>query len=324
MAVRDLLEPEIFTFDGRDFANWLKAGIPVYTGAKAPMADQRVPDAFPYARGFIGRNEAGLADDLKNIYDQLPSVTQVAMESGIALLWAETEFKDATQYDIARTLLQLGCRLQVKAFVDVLPDALTLLAIAHERADSETARRQVLQIRRLAFQAAVELASGSSRSIRCLELFMEDASMDEPLLVQGQALKCLGYLSLKFPHRFVYWAGILGQAVVADYKAEGGRPSELRATLEREFGKSAVQLAIELVRERGVDRIETEDGALSLKSMRGLYDLVSILHAGRDGAPADESAWNAVYPWEAAVPPVTSTAKVLPFGKSFRKEIKGL
>jgi hypothetical protein len=324
MAMRDLLDPEIFTFNGRDFASWLKAGIPVYTGVKAPMADQRVPDAFPYARSFIGRNEAGLADDLKNIYDQLPSVTQVEMERGVALLWAETEFKDAAQLDIARTLLTLGCKLQVKAFVDFLPDALTLLAIAHERAQAESAKRQVRQIRRLAFQAAVELASGSSRSIRCLELFMEDTSIDEPLLVQGQALKCLGYLSIKFPHRFIYWAGVFGQAVVADYKADGGKPHKLRAKLETEFGKPAIQSAVELVRERKVERIETEDGALSLKSMRGLYDLATILHAGREGAPAEESARNVVYPWDTSTIPVTATAEIIPFDKSFRKEIKGL
>jgi hypothetical protein len=323
VALQTLLDHEIFTFDGRDFANWLKAGVPVYYGAKAPMPGQRVPDAFPCARGFIGRNEAGLADDLKNVYDLLPSVTQVAMERGIVQLWAETEFRDAAQIHIAKTLLTLGCKLQVKALVDVLPESLALLAIAYERGPSDSARRQISQIRRQAFQAAIELASSSSPSIRCLELFVEDTSIDEPLLVQGQALKIVRYLSIKFASRFIYWAGIFGRAIVADYKAEGETPQALRAILEKDFGEQNVQFAIELVRDRKVDRIQIENGALSLKSMRGLYDLAPILHAGRKNAARDEVVELVTYPWDVPAGAVTTTAEVINFDRKFLKEVNG-
>jgi hypothetical protein len=325
MVLRGRLDPEIFTFDGRDFANWLKAGIPVYTGKKMPKSDQRVPDAFPCARSFIGRNEAGLVEDLKNVYGQLPSVTQVEMEKGVALLWAETEFKDDAQFDVARTLLALGCRLPVKSLVDVLPNSLQLLAIAYESARSIDERREVLQIRRLAFQAAVELASGSSRSFRCLDIFMTDASIDEPLLVQGQALKCLGYLALKLPHDFIYLAAIFGRAVVADHKTTRGKASKLRAELENAFGEEPIRSAIVQVRERKIERLDIADGSLSLKSLRGLYDLVAILHAGREGAPADEAVRNVVYPWDdASRTTLTLSGSVIPFNKSSAKEMKGM
>ena len=323
MALRDLLDPEIFTFDGRDFANWLKAGIPVYTGAREPLPGDRVPDAFPYARGFIGRNEAGLASDIKNLYDLLPSVTQSAMERGVCLLWAETEFRDAAQFDIGRTLLELACQIQLKALVDHFPDSLTFLTLAFEKETTDLHRRRVLELRRLTFQASIELTSASSRSIKCLEFFIEDDTFDEPLLARGQALEIVRYLALKFPSRFVYWAGIFGSAIVSDYKAEQTSPRELRAMLDAAYGTTMIEDAVEAVRGRLIRHILTEDSALSRRSVRGLYDLVAVLHAGREGAPEAEEEEVPSWPWDPHDRKPTKTAEVVPFNRDFRAEMKG-
>lgn len=319
--MQDRLDPEIFTFDARDFANWLKAGIPTYWGSRAPLPGQRVPDAFPFARAYIGRNERDLAADLADIYRELPAVTRVAMERGIVQLWSENEFRDAAQFDIGRTLLVLACRLRVKAMVDVLPDALTLLGIADDSPSAQIAPSAARQLRRQAFQAAVELASGTTESIRCLEYFMEDASIDEPLLAQGQAIDILRYLALTSPNRLVYWAAIFGQAIVADHRAAGAKARDLRNVIEDAYGADQVQVLVDLVRIDHVMRIATEAGALSPTSMKGLYDLVSVLHAGREGASEAATPEIQTMPWEAR--PVTRTASVVQISQYFKAEVRG-
>jgi hypothetical protein len=319
--MQDRLDQEIFTFDGRDFANWLKAGIPTYCGSKAPLPGQRVPDAFPYARAYIGRNEADLAADLADIHRELPAVTRVAMERGILQLWAENEFRDAAQFDIGRTLLVLACRLRVKALVGVLPDALTLLGIAHDGAAAPPAANQARQLRRQAFQAAVELASGTSESIRSLEYFMEDTSIDDPLLAQGQALEIVRYLALTAPNRLAYWAAIFGQAIVRDHRLARGKARDMRAVLEKAYGVEQVQVLIDMVRIDHVMRIATEAGALSPSSMKGLYDIVPVLHAGREGASEAEASEIPTMSWETRA--ITKTATVVQISQYFKAEVRG-
>jgi len=304
-----MLEPAIRTFNKRDFANWLSGAIRTYIGAKPIGQTQRVADAFEFASLYVGRNGGDLAADLNDIFRDLPPLTQVAMMGGITQLWVELEFNRPGDLELAEILLTLACRVRAKQIVDVLPDALDWLGFAHQQASTRENKDVVARVRRRAFQAAVELATLCPEAISCLERFLEDRSIEEPIMERGQALEIVRYLALRSPKRFVYWAAIFGDVIVADHKASSAAASELRAELDKAFEVEEVQAVVDFVRHHKPLRGLSAALPLNDRSLTNLFNIVAILSQGQ-AIVADE---------QQTTMDASRTGDVLPF----RLEIKG-
>jgi hypothetical protein len=309
------LADEIYGFSARDFAGWLEGGIGTYFGNVHLPSSKRLADAFEFAELYIGRNENDVAADLRDVYRDLPPRARVAFERGLTILWSELEFKDEADFQLAETVLLIGCRLPATPLIDALQSALPWLGASVEEF-GERANR----LRRKAFQAAVELARGNTESILCLEAFLNDNSIDEALLERGQALTILRYLALKSPDRLIYWAALFGDLIVADAQADEVEPDDIRRAIIKAYGERELQRVIDYVRKEGVNRLATESVALSEGSIVGLYNLVSLLDAPI-GASATMKQ-STTLPWGSTRPTKHSrTAQV--FDMQMARELRG-
>jgi hypothetical protein len=304
----DLLDPEICAFEAQDFAAWLKAGLLIYSGAERLPADMRMPDAFRFAELFIGRNERDILEDLKDVHQALPPPVRVEFERGVRLAWAELEFRETYELAFAQQLLILACRLRSKAIVQSLPGALPWLAATGGEGESKL--RLALQLRKLAFQASIELAASSTESVLCIEKFIIDASFDEPILERAQALTIVNYLAMNAADRLPYWCAIFGDYIVNDIDHEIVSEKQVREGLEEAYGVEEVQRVIDMVRIDKISRLATERTALTEPSMDGLYNLVSRIDSANAGGGYRRTA--VTLGWDALREgPTTATADVI-------------
>jgi hypothetical protein len=273
------LDPEILRFEASDFADWLRGGLLTYSGAKKLPSRMRLPDAFPYAQLFIGRNEHDVVEDLKDVHQALPPAARVAFQRGVVRAWAELEFREDFELNFGEQILTLACRVRAKGIVDSLANALPWLAAAGDETDlSEGGKarfRAVLSVRKRAFQAAIELAASSTESVQAIETFFTDDPFNEPLLERAQALEMVCYLALNARDRIAYWCAIFGNHIVVDMDDGVISEDAARDRLERAYSVESLQRVIDMVRIDKVARLATERGQLSELSMDGLFNLVS-------------------------------------------------
>lgn len=284
----DLLDPEICGFEAQDFADWLKAGLLIYSGAKTLPADMRMPDAFRFAELFIGRNEGDVLEDLKDVHQALPPPVRVEFGRGVRLAWAQLEFREAYELAFAEQLLVLACRLRSKAILQSLPGALPWLVAMGD--DDESTLRLALNLRNKAFQASIELAASDTESVLCIEKFVVDGSFKEPLLERAQAPTIVSYLAMNAADLLPYWCAIFGDYIVSDIEHQVVTEKAVRERLEEAYGVEEVQRVIDMVRIDKISRLATDMTALTESSMDGLYNLVSRIDSINAGGGYDRRA----------------------------------